>query len=80
MVIAINLTGTFLCSKCMIPGMKQIGEGRPGKMFQRLIDGFSEDVGVDIIAQTKAFAAEVAAEVGDLSGVDAYRFGKKSTD
>ncbi len=22
----------------------------------------------------------VAAEVGDLSGVDAYRFGKKSTD
>ena len=57
-----------------------IGDGRPGEMFQRLIDEFSEDVGVDIIAQTKAFAAEVAAKVGDLSGVDAYRFGKKSTD
>jgi len=69
---------------CMLPCTKinelDIGNGRPGEMFQRLIDEFSEDVGVDIIAQTKAFAAEVAAEVGDLSGVDAYRFGKKSTD
>ncbi len=57
-----------------------IGDGRSGEMFQRLIHQFSEDVGVNIIAQTRAFAAEVAAEVGDLSGVDAYRFGKKSTD
>ncbi len=28
LVIAINLTGTFLCSKYVIPGMKQLGEGR----------------------------------------------------
>jgi len=28
LVIAINLTGTFLCSKYVVPGMKQLGEGR----------------------------------------------------
>jgi len=28
LVIAINLTGTFLCSKYVIPGMKQLGGGR----------------------------------------------------
>ncbi len=72
-------TGFTMLPCTKINGL-QIGDGRPGEMFQRLIDQFSEDVGVDIIAQTKAFAAEVAAEVGDLSGVDAYRFGKKSTD
>jgi len=28
LVVAINLTGPFLCSKYVIPGMKQVGEGR----------------------------------------------------
>ena len=49
-------------------------------MTQRLLEEWSKEVGLDIVAQTKAFAAEVAAEVGDLSGVDAYRFGKKATE
>ncbi len=72
-------TGFTMLPCTKINGL-EIGDGRPGEMFQRLMDQFSEDVGVDIIAQAKAFAAEVAAEVGDLSGVDAYRFGKKATE
>ena len=43
-----------------------IGDGKPGPIFARLIDAWSEEVGVDIIAQTKAFAAEVGAlELGN---------------
>jgi len=48
-----------------------IGEGRPGAMFKRLMDAWSEEVGVDIIAQTKAFAAEVGAAT---AGSSTYRF------
>ncbi len=52
----------------------QIGDGKMGPVFKKLIDAWSEDVGVDIIAQTKAFAAEV----GDtLSGTNTYRFSNK---
>jgi branched-chain amino acid aminotransferase len=48
-----------------------IGDGTMGPMFKRLIDAWSQEVGVDIIAQTKAFAAEV----GELlSGTNTYRF------
>ena len=40
-------------------------------MFGRPIDAWSEDVGVDIMGQTRAFAAEV----GDiLEGTNTYRF------
>ena len=48
-----------------------IGDGEVGPVFRRLMAAWSEDVGVDIIAQTKAFAGEV----GDaLSGTSTYRF------
>jgi len=48
-----------------------IGEGKPGPMFKRLIETWSEEVGVDIIAQTRAFAAEVGAAT---AGSSMYRF------
>ena len=48
-----------------------VGDGKIGPVFKRLIDAWSEEVGVDIIAQTKAFAEEV----GDaLEGTNTYRF------
>ena len=54
-----------------------IGEGKPGPVFKRLIDAWSEDVGVDIITQTREFAAEV----GDaLSGTNIYRYEPESSD
>lgn len=52
----------------------QISDGRPGPVFKKLIDAWGEEVGVDIIAQTKAFAAEV----GDATpGTSAYRMETK---
>jgi branched-chain amino acid aminotransferase len=56
-----------------------VGDGKPGPMFKRLMDAWSEDVGLDIIAQTKAFAAEVSAT--QPAGTSTYRFvqEKKST-
>ncbi len=51
-----------------------IGEGKRGPVFQRLLNAFSEAVGVDIEAQTKTFAAEVGDE---LSGTSTYRFTKR---
>jgi branched-chain amino acid aminotransferase len=48
-----------------------IGDGRIGPIFRRLIDSWSEEVGVDIIAQTRAFAAEVGA---GTAGTSMYRF------
>ena len=64
---------------CMMPCTKlngiKIGDGKVGPMFTRLIDAWSEDVGVDIITQTKAFAAEI----GDaLAGTNIYQY--KSDD
>ncbi len=50
-----------------------IGEGKRGPVFQALLEAFSEAVGVDIEAQTKAFAAEVG---GELSGTTIYSFAK----
>jgi branched-chain amino acid aminotransferase len=50
-----------------------IGDGTMGPIFRQLIDSWSEEVGVDIIAQTKAFAAEVGAET---VGTSMYRFAK----
>ena len=51
-----------------------IGDGKPGPVFASLISAWSEEVGVDIIAQTKAFAAEVGAL---NSGTNMYRFAKQ---
>ena len=54
-----------------------IGDGRPGPVFRRLLGAWSEEVGVDIVAQTKEFAAEV----GDaLSGTNIYRYEPESSD
>jgi len=50
-----------------------IGDGKRGPVFDRLLGAFSEAVGVDIEAQTKAFAAEVGSE---LSGTTIYSFAK----
>jgi branched-chain amino acid aminotransferase len=49
-----------------------IGSGNMGPVFRALLKAWSDDVGVDILAQTKAFAAEV----GDVfsSGTDTYHF------
>jgi branched-chain amino acid aminotransferase len=54
-----------------------IGDGSVGPVFKRLIDAWSEDVGVDIIAQTKAFAAEVGES---LAGATMYRFSDDKKD
>ena len=51
-----------------------IGEGKPGPVFKRLIDAWSAEVGVDIIAQTKTFSAEVGEAT---SGSSAYRIDTK---
>ena len=51
-----------------------IGDGKPGPVFARLMGVWSEEVGVDIIAQTKAFAAEVGALT---SGSSTYRFARE---
>jgi branched-chain amino acid aminotransferase len=52
-----------------------IGDGTVGPVFKRLIDAWSEEVGVDIIAQTKAFAAEVGEALS--SGTSTYRFSEE---
>jgi branched-chain amino acid aminotransferase len=48
-----------------------IGDGKVGPLFRQLIESWGEEVGVDIIAQTKAFAAETGAAT---SGTSMYRF------
>jgi len=60
---------------CMLPCTKingiRVGDGRVGPMFKRLISAWSEEVGVDIIAQTKRFAEEVGV---DLTGTNIYKY------
>ena len=51
-----------------------IGDGKTGPVFKRLLAAWSEEVGVDILAQTKAFAAEVGGTLS--SGTNIYRFDK----
>ena len=51
-----------------------IGDGKTGPVSKRLLTAWSEDVGVDILAQTKAFAAEVGGMLS--SGTSIYRFDK----
>jgi branched-chain amino acid aminotransferase len=49
-----------------------IGDGKTGTIFKRLLSAWSDEVGVDIPAQTKAFAAEA----GDMlsGGTNIYSF------
>jgi hypothetical protein len=60
------------CTK--INGLR-VGDGKVGPMFRRLVDAWSEEVGVDIIVQTKAFAAEADAALS--SGTSTYWFGER---
>lgn len=75
---AIHADEAFLTSTAfsMLPCTKinnlPIGAGTVGPMFKRLIDAWSEEVGVDIIAQTKAFAAEADAALA--TGTSTYQF------
>lgn len=68
------MTGTpfALLPVTSINGSK-IGQGGMGKITKRLIDKWSENVGVDIIKQIKEFNKEVA---GTSDGATPYRFSK----
>ena len=74
----INADEAFFTSTAfsMLPCIKinglTIGDGKTGPVFKRLLAAWSEDVGVDILAQTKAFAAEVGGTLS--SGTSIYRF------
>ena len=52
-----------------------IGNGKMGEMTKFLLDEWSSEVGVDIIEQTKKFAAETGEELS--AGTNIYRFEKK---
>jgi len=52
----------FTCTPfCMLPAVKfqgqDIGNGQPGAVYQMLIKQWSDEVGVDIVAQIQAYAA-----------------------
>ena len=52
----------FTCTPfCMLPAVKfpgqDIGHGQPGAVYQMLIKQWSDEVGVDIVAQIQAYAA-----------------------
>lgn len=57
----VMLTST---SVCILPVVdidgKQIGDGKPGPTFVRLLDAWSEMVGVDVIEQSRRFAARMS--------------------
>jgi branched-chain amino acid aminotransferase len=69
------ITGTPFC---MLPvtriNAEPIGGGAVGQVFRRLLDRWSENVGLDIEAQIKAFSAEVAASRGAAAGPTPYQF------
>jgi branched-chain amino acid aminotransferase len=52
----------FLCSTspCLLPVIsidsRPVGDGKPGPTFRRMMDAWSQAVGVDIVAQAKRFA------------------------
>lgn len=62
---------------CMLPVVKidgmKIGSGTPGPLYQRLMQQWSEDVGVDIIGQIKTYSAECK-DLRPSSGPTPYRF------
>ena len=68
------MTGTPFC---LLPVTRlnsvTIGEGKMGKVTRMLLDRWSENAGVDIINQIKAFNKEVESSVG-VSGPTPYRF------
>ncbi|MCL5073832.1 MAG: aminotransferase class IV [Actinobacteria bacterium] len=49
-----------------------IGDGKMGKITKKLIEEWSKEVNIDIIEQTKAFAAELGDELG--KGTNIYKF------
>jgi branched-chain amino acid aminotransferase len=69
------MTGTPFC---LLPvtgiNSSPIGEGKPGRITRQLIMRWSENVGLDIEAQIKAYSAEVRG--AQAMGVTPYQFGK----
>ena len=63
---------------CIYPCTKingiAIGSGKIGPMTQKLLDAWSEDVGVDIVEQTTRYAARTKASA--TAGTTPYRFNK----
>lgn len=71
------MTGTPFC---MLPVTSlnglQIGDGKMGKVTKLLLDTWSENVGVDIVGQIKAW--DQAGPVQSMDGLSPYVFKKKS--
>ena len=71
-------TNTPTCiSPCTKINGIPIGTGAIGTMTGRLIDAWSKDVGVDIVAQTKRFAART--QTAAATGTNPYRFNAKES-
>ena len=53
----IGITSTTIC---MVPitrfDFHTVGDGKPGPLYRRILTAWSDDVGVDIVAQARAFA------------------------
>ena len=64
-------TGISLLPCTKIQGL-DIGNGQMGEITKKLLDEWSNEVGVDIIDQTKKFAAEASEELG--KGTNIYKF------
>lgn len=69
------MTGTPFC---LLPvtslNSVQIGDGKQGKITNMLLDRWGRNVGVDIVAQIKAFNREIE-ELKGVSGSTPYQFG-----
>jgi len=69
---AINADECFLASTpyCLMPVTKingiPIGEGRPGPIYRRLVDAWSQLVGIDVVAQLVAGANRRTAATGSV--------------
>jgi branched-chain amino acid aminotransferase len=56
---AFHTATTFAVMPCTRINGMPVGEGKPGRLTQKLIAAFSETVGVDIVAQADQYAAKV---------------------
>lgn len=69
------MTGTPFC---LLPVTRlngqMIGSGRMGPVTKRLLDAWSERVGLDIVAQIKSYEAEEKKSGGGPAGPTTYRF------
>ena len=56
---AFHTATTFAVMPCTRINGMPVGDGKPGRLTQKLIAAFSETVGVDIVAQADEYAAKV---------------------